>query len=123
MTLRGCNPAADSQSKKISRWHCHASPLRSPQKPHSLWQKALSQPQLNARYFPKRLPRPLWGICKEDLEKEMKTNSKISGHIIRSTASAVFLSLAFIALSSAFNSPNKWDKSAMAAGTYDRMAK
>ena len=42
----------------------------------------------------------------------MKTKSKISGHIIHSAAYAVFLSVAFIAASSAFNSPNAWDKSA-----------
>src|SRR6266536_4994773 len=53
----------------------------------------------------------------------MKTKSKISGHIIRSAAYAVFLSVAFIAASSAFNSPNAWDKSASATGGYDRMAK
>ena len=33
----------------------------------------------------------------------MKTKSKISGHIIRSVVYAVFLSVAFIAASSAFN--------------------
>ena len=53
----------------------------------------------------------------------MKTKSKISGYIIRSGAWAVFLSVAFIAASSAFNSPNAWDKSASATGGYDRMAK
>ena len=53
----------------------------------------------------------------------MKTKSKISGHIIRSGAWAVFLSVAFIAASSAFNSPNKWYKSAMATGGYDSTAK
>ena len=53
----------------------------------------------------------------------MKTKSKISGHIIRGGAWAVFLSVAFIALTSAFNSPNAWDKSASATGGYDRMAK
>ena len=42
----------------------------------------------------------------------MKTKSKISGYIIRSGAWAVFLSVAFIALSSASNSPNTWHKSA-----------
>jgi hypothetical protein len=40
------------------------------------------------------------------MEKEMKTKSKISGYI-RSAAWAVFLSVAFIALSSAFNSTNE----------------
>src|SRR6266567_3206094 len=53
----------------------------------------------------------------------MKTKSAISGHIIRGAAWAVFLSVAFIALTSAFNSPNAWDKSASATGGYDRMAK
>ena len=53
----------------------------------------------------------------------MKTKSKISGYIIRSGAWAVFLSVAFIAASSAFNSPNAWDKSASATSGYDRMAK
>ena len=53
----------------------------------------------------------------------MKTKSKISGHIIRSVVYAVFLSVAFIAASSAFNSPNAWDKSASATGGYGSMAK
>jgi len=53
----------------------------------------------------------------------MKTKSKISGRIIRSVVYAVFLSVTFIALPSAFNSPNAWDKSASATGGYDRMAK
>ena len=57
------------------------------------------------------------------MEKEMKTKSKISGHIIRSAAYALFLSVAFIAASWAFQSPNKWYKSAVANGGYDRMAK
>ena len=57
------------------------------------------------------------------MEKEMKTKSKISGHIIRSAAYAVFLSVAFIALSSAFNSPNAWDKSAVATVGYGSTAK
>ena len=35
----------------------------------------------------------------------MKTKSKISGHIIRGGAWAVFLSVAFIAATSAFDSP------------------
>src|SRR6266567_5362370 len=53
----------------------------------------------------------------------MKTKSKTNGHIIRSVAYAVFLSVAFIALTSAFNSPNAWVKSASATDGYDRMAK
>ena len=53
----------------------------------------------------------------------MKTKDKISGYIIRSGAYALFLSVAFIAASSAFNSPNAWDTSASATGAYDRMAK
>ena len=53
----------------------------------------------------------------------MKTKSKISGYIIRSGAYAVFLSVAFIAASSAFNSPNKWDKSAVATVGYGSTAK
>src|SRR6266536_1411691 len=57
------------------------------------------------------------------LEQEMKTKSKISGYIIRSAAYAVFLSVAFIVASLAFNSPNAWDKSASATDGYDRMAK
>ena len=40
------------------------------------------------------------------MENKMKTKSKISGYIIRSAVYAVFLSVAFIALSSAFHSPN-----------------
>src|SRR6266508_2441190 len=53
----------------------------------------------------------------------MKTKSKISGHIIRSAAYAVFLSVAFIAASSASNSPNIWQRSAGATGAYDTTAK
>ena len=53
----------------------------------------------------------------------MKTKSKISGPIIRSGAWAVFLSVAFIALSSASNSPNTSHKSAVATVGYDSTAK
>ena len=53
----------------------------------------------------------------------MKTKSKISGYIIRSAAYAVFLSVAFIAASSAFDSPNKWYKSAVATVGYGSTAK
>src|SRR6058998_730336 len=53
----------------------------------------------------------------------MKTKSKISGHIIRSAAYAVFLSVAFVALSSAIQLPNKWHKSAGTTGGYDSAAK
>ena len=53
----------------------------------------------------------------------MKTKSKISGYIIRSAVYAVFLSVAFIAASSAFDSPNKWYKSAVATVGYGSMAK
>jgi N-acetylneuraminic acid mutarotase len=53
----------------------------------------------------------------------MKTKSKISGHIIRSVAYAVFLLVAFIAASSAFQSPNKSNKFATATGRYDSAAK
>ena len=52
----------------------------------------------------------------------MKTKSKISGHIIRSGAWAVFLSVAFIAASSAFNSPNS-GTSAGTTAVYDTTAK
>jgi hypothetical protein len=54
--------------------------------------------------------------------KEMKTK-KISGHIIRSGAWAVFLSVAFIAAISAADSPNRWQRSASATGGYDRTGK
>jgi N-acetylneuraminic acid mutarotase len=57
------------------------------------------------------------------MEKEMKTKSKISGYMIRSAAYAVFLSVAFIVASSAFNSPNNWYKSAVATIGYDSTAK
>ena len=53
----------------------------------------------------------------------MKTKSKISGYIIRSGAWAVFLAVAFIAASWAFNSPNKWYKSAVATVGYGSTAK
>jgi N-acetylneuraminic acid mutarotase len=57
------------------------------------------------------------------MEREMKTKSKINGHIIRGVVYAVFLAVAFIAASSAFNSPNKWYKSAVATAGYGSMAK
>src|SRR6476469_1401041 len=57
------------------------------------------------------------------MEKEMKTKSEISGHIVRGVVYAVFLAVAFIAASSAFQSPNAWDKSASVTVGYDRMAK
>jgi hypothetical protein len=41
------------------------------------------------------------------MEKEMKAKSKISGYIIRSGVWAVFLSMGFIVVSWAFNSPNR----------------
>ena len=69
--------------------------------------------------FPKTLSRNF----QRRMKKEMKTKSKISGHIIRSAAWAVFLSVAFIALSSAFNSPNGWHKTAVATGVYGNTAK
>jgi hypothetical protein len=53
----------------------------------------------------------------------MKTKSKISGHIIRGGAWAVFLSVAFIAATSGFDSPNKWYKSALATVGYGSTAK
>src|SRR6266404_3724495 len=53
----------------------------------------------------------------------MKTKSKMSGYIIRGGAWAVFLSLAFIALSSASNSANRWQRSAEATGAYDATGK
>ena len=53
----------------------------------------------------------------------MKTKSKINGHIIRSGAWAVFLSVAFIAASSASDSPNTWHKSAATAGGHDTIGK
>ena len=53
----------------------------------------------------------------------MKTKRKISGHIIRGGAWAVFLSVAFIAASSASDSPNTWHKSAATAGGHDTIGK
>ena len=53
----------------------------------------------------------------------MKTKSRISGYMIRSAAYAVFLSVAFIAASWAFQSPNKWYNSAMATVGYGSTAK
>jgi N-acetylneuraminic acid mutarotase len=55
--------------------------------------------------------------------KEAKTKSEVSGHIIRGGAYAVFLSVVFVALSSASNSPNKWQRSAGTTGVYDTTGK
>ncbi len=52
----------------------------------------------------------------------MKTKDKISGHIIRSAAYAVFLSVTFIAASSPSNSPNTSQRSA-GTGAYDTTGK
>jgi len=57
------------------------------------------------------------------LEQEIKTKSRISGYIIRSSAWAVFLAAAFSAASSAFDSPNKWYKSAVVTVGYGSTAK
>jgi hypothetical protein len=57
------------------------------------------------------------------MEKEMKTKDKISGHTIRTAAYAVFVSVAFIAASSASNSPNSWQNSPGTTGAYDSTAK
>jgi hypothetical protein len=43
--------------------------------------------------------------------KQTRTKNKISGHVIRSAAYAVSIPFAFIALSSAFNSLNRWQES------------
>ena len=53
----------------------------------------------------------------------MKTKDKISGHTIRTAAYAVFVSVAFIAASSASNSPNSWQNTAGTTGAYDSTAK
>jgi N-acetylneuraminic acid mutarotase len=53
----------------------------------------------------------------------MKTEGKISGHVIHSAAYAVFLSVVFIAASSASNSPNKWQRSAETTGAHDATGK
>jgi hypothetical protein len=53
----------------------------------------------------------------------MKTKSKLGGHIIRACAWAVFLSVAFIAASSASNSPNRWQRSTGTTGAYDTTGK
>jgi hypothetical protein len=67
-------------------------------------------------------PKTLSVNFRRRMEREMKTQGKISGHIIRSGAYAVFLSVAFIAASSASNSPNS-GTSAGTTGAYDTTAK
>jgi hypothetical protein len=54
---------------------------------------------------------------------EMKGKNKIGGYIIRSVVYAVCFSIALVALSSAFQSPNRWYKSAVATSGYNSMAK
>ena len=53
----------------------------------------------------------------------MKTKSRVSGSIIRSAVYVVFFFVAFIALSSAFNSPNSWHKSSGVTNAYNITAK
>src|SRR5205809_4556629 len=57
------------------------------------------------------------------MEKGMKTKSKVSGYIIRGGAYAVFVSVVFIAASSASNSPNRWQRLVGTTGAYDSTAK
>src|SRR5260370_22260752 len=64
-------------------------------------------------------PKSLSGNFHRRMEKDMKTKSRISGHIIRSAAYAVFLSVAFIAASSASNSPDSSQRSAGTTGAHD----
>jgi N-acetylneuraminic acid mutarotase len=52
------------------------------------------------------------------MEIGMKTKSKISGQFIRGGAWAVFLSVAFVALTSASNSPSTWQSSANQPRTF-----
>src|SRR5256886_1802906 len=52
------------------------------------------------------------------MEKEMKTNSKMGGHILRSAVYTVFLSVVFIALTSAFNSPDTSEKTSSQARAF-----
>jgi photosystem II stability/assembly factor-like uncharacterized protein len=60
---------------------------------------------------------------KEEQRIKIKRTSKISGYIIRSAVYAVFLSVALIALSSAFNSSSNWYESAGTTGGFDTAAK
>ena len=53
----------------------------------------------------------------------MKTKRKISDHLFAAPHNTVFLSMAFIAASSASNSPNKWQRSAGTTGAYDTTGK
>jgi N-acetylneuraminic acid mutarotase len=52
------------------------------------------------------------------MDKGRKTKSKISGHVIRGGAWALCLSVAFIALTSASNSPSTWQSSANQPRTF-----
>jgi len=54
---------------------------------------------------------------------EMKTKQKIGGYIIRSAVYAVLFSVALIALTSGFNSPNEWHKSSRATAAYNVTAR
>jgi N-acetylneuraminic acid mutarotase len=56
------------------------------------------------------------------MQREMKMRRKISGYILRSAAYALFLS-GFIAVSAAFQSPNKWYKSVVTTSSYGNMVK
>ena len=69
------------------------------------------------------LNRGIKGNLERGVVNEMKTKSKISGYMIRSAAWAVFLSVAFIAVSWAFQSPNTWHKSTGTTGGYGSTAK
>jgi hypothetical protein len=68
-------------------------------------------------------PKTLSVNFQRRMEKEMETKSKISGHIIRGGAWAVFLWVAIIAASSASTSPKRWQRSAGTTSAYDTTGK
>jgi len=93
-----------------------ANPRRNANSPKLALIRKIGEVRRNRTGF--SFPKTLSVDFQRRMEKEMKAKSKISGYAIRSGASAVFLSVAFIALSSASNSPNRLQRSEVASGTY-----
>jgi len=93
-----------------------ANPRRNANSPKLALIRRIGEVRRNRMGF--SFPKTLSVDFQRRMENEMKAKSKISGYAIRSAAYAVFLSVAFIAASSASNSADSWQRSAGTTGAY-----
>jgi len=93
-----------------------ANPRRNANSPKLALIRKIGEVRRNRMAF--SFPKTLSVDFQRRMENEMKAKSKISGYAIRSAAYAVFLSVAFIAASSASNSADSWQRSAGTTGAY-----